>query len=165
MSRSDIYKIKEEVKISPYVLPGLLIPGRGITFNLIEHVVLNSFHSNNEETIRAIKSTSRKREYAEVRQVIFYFAYIYLKFYPLSQIGKKYKRNHATVLHSVKVVKCLCETNKSFNDKIQGINTLLKNHLKHVVKNEMLESEVLLTQKRSKITIEDYGINDQEVFG
>jgi len=165
MSRSNIYKIKEEVKISPYVLPGLLIPGRGITFNLIEHVVLNSFHSNNEETIRAIKSTSRKREYAEVRQVIFYFAYIYLKFYPLSQIGKKYKRNHATVLHSVKVVKSLCETNKSFNNKIQGINTLLKNHLKHVVKNEKLESEVLLTQKRSKITIEDYGINDQEVFG
>lgn len=159
------FLLNNEVKISPYVLPGLLIPGRGVSFNLIEHVVLNAFDSNNEETMLAIKSSSRKRQYAELRQAIFYFSYLYLKSYPLSEIGKKYNRDHSTVLHSVKVIKVLCETNKKFSATIKSINSVLKSHLKRVVDDSMIESDIILIQNRSKAKIEDYGINDEETFG
>jgi len=70
----------------------------------IENIVLDVSELKQE----AILSNSRKQELVKARQLIMYFAVLYFKkSMTLYRIGSKVNRDHATVLHSVKVIELL----------------------------------------------------------
>lgn len=73
----------------------------------------------------AVKKT-RKREIVQVRQVSMYFAKKYTKC-SLATIGNEYGgKDHATVLHAVKTVNNLIDTDKRFKRQVWQLNFKLK---------------------------------------
>jgi len=69
----------------------------------------------------AVKKT-RKREIVQTRQVSMYFAKLYIKS-SLAKIGQAHGgKDHATVLHAVKTVNNLIDTDKLFRRQIQQLN-------------------------------------------
>lgn len=75
-----------------------------------------------------IKKKSRKREIVIPRQSYHYFA---RKYFPhievsLTLIGQTTSVDHATVIHSVKTIKNLIETDKRFKLKIQELDEYLE---------------------------------------
>jgi chromosomal replication initiation ATPase DnaA len=141
-----------------YIIPGLQFQ-KGIDIEIIESIVLNHFNSNNDDTKEKLRSPSRKREYVEMRMIIFYFSYLYLKRYSLGSIGLKYNRDHATIIHALKTIKNLCETSKNFKREIFSINAEIKLHIRPMPK-KTLDFEVTTSIKRNKAKPENYGIDD-----
>ncbi len=81
-----------------------------VNLDVIENIVCRHYNVNAHDIFRI----SRKKELAEARQVFHYMARKYTKS-PLSKIGEWSNRNHATVMHSVKSVNNLRETDKKYN--------------------------------------------------
>lgn len=75
-----------------------------------------------------IKDKTRKREIVEARQIFFSIIKKNTKM-SLSSIGKLCRKDHATVLHSIKTVENLCETDKSFLKKYQAIKEIAENNI------------------------------------
>ena len=78
---------------------------------------------------RDIDSPSRKTEYVLARQLLMYF----LNFYTLGTlkwIGNEVEKDHATVLHSVKVINNHYETSRSFRDQFDRLDAGVKSILK-----------------------------------
>jgi hypothetical protein len=74
-----------------------------------------------------VYSTSRKREICEARQVAMYFVRK-ITSYPTRLIGEVIgNRDHATVLHAVKAVEDLIDTDKAFRIKMRELEDILKN--------------------------------------
>ena len=73
---------------------------------------------------------TRKRAVVEARQVAMYVAVKEIKTISLSKIGEYYNKDHATVIHSVKNITNLCETEKLFKEKVNQV----------IVKYKMLEA-------------------------
>lgn len=74
--------------------------------------------------------TTRKRAIVEARQVAMYVAVKEIKTISLSKIGEYYHKDHATVIHAVKNVTNLCETEKLFREKVNQV----------IVKFKMIEA-------------------------
>ena len=74
---------------------------------ILENLVLKSMHNKHPELshIKSLKITSRRREVVIWVQVYSYLAYELN--YTLMYIGQSINRNHATVMHSIKVAKDL----------------------------------------------------------
>ena len=70
-----------------------------------------------------LKSEVRDRKLVEPRQVAQYLISMHTKNIGVERIGKMFNRNHATVLHSIRVVKNLMETNKDFKAKVEYANS------------------------------------------
>lgn len=91
--------------ISPYVKPGIRTP---------EEIICEAFDIRVDDLV--VKT--RKREIVEARQFAMNY---YRKTYPkmsLTKIGDKFGgKDHATVLHAMKTVEILYETDKNFRKK------------------------------------------------
>jgi chromosomal replication initiation ATPase DnaA len=88
-------------------------------------------------------SKLRKREVVQARQIAHYIAKMVSEsrgmHWSLEKIGREIgKRNHATVLNSVKVVNNLMETNRHFNAHFQVTKNIVLTTLKPIkdVKND-----------------------------
>lgn len=67
-----------------------------------------------------IKSKTRKHEALRYRQLFYYTTIKYFKGrLPLSFIGSYFRQDHATVIHSRKVIETLMETEKIFNRNVK----------------------------------------------
>ena len=78
-----------------------------------------------------IDKITRKREIVQVRQIAHFFAKETSDHFKLSwslaDIGKKIGgKNHATVLHSIKTVKNVCDTDRAFNHKVIAIRDIIR---------------------------------------
>ena len=85
--------------MSPYVIPGIR---RGV-FSHQDVIHIACRHLSIDSG--SIFGKSRKRELVNARQVCMYFM---RKFFPemsLASVGEVFKKDHATVLHSIRVVK------------------------------------------------------------
>lgn len=71
-----------------------------------------------------IKVNDRDGDLVFARQLIFYFA-VENKCGTLEWIGSKYKRDHATVLHSVKTIKNYIDTDKVKRQRIEYYKSLI----------------------------------------
>ncbi len=103
--------------ISKYKMPSTLL----LTPNSIEKLIC-SHYSQDIEMLRTVK---RQREYVECRQVIMFF----LKNFSgmsLMQIGRRFNRDHTTVIHSVQEVYNRIETNDHFKKQIIYLESQLK---------------------------------------
>lgn len=75
---------------------------------------------------RLIQKSTRKREIVQCRQIIMYFCKLKTK-ESLDTIGSLLcDRDHATVLHAIKTVNNLCETDFSFRKQIRELDKLIK---------------------------------------
>lgn len=69
------------------------------------------------EYLKLFENT-RKRDIVEARQVIMFVAVRQIKVLSLSKIGEYFNKDHATVIHAVKTVSNLCDTNYLFKEKV-----------------------------------------------
>ena len=93
-----------------------------ISIEYIQKVVCDYFAI----TIDKINANTRKREIVQARQFCMYFAKKYTKM-PLSTIGKFCgDKDHATVLHSCRVIENLLETDKKIRSYSEDIEKKLK---------------------------------------
>lgn len=90
--------------------------------DLIKTVVAGYY----ETPITAYKSRSRKRNVITIKQVSVYFIRKFLPKLTLSYIGEQMGYNHATVLHCVKSINNLVETDKQTRIDIDNISKNLK---------------------------------------
>lgn len=97
------------------VMPGL--PG---IQRSIQNIVCNVLNTN----IDTIKAHTRKREVVRNRQIIFYFLYKYDK-RSLAKIAIMLDLNHATVVHSYKLILSFCRIYKDIFELIQKIDMIL----------------------------------------
>ena len=75
---------------------------------------------------KAIKAKTRKREVVQARHIAMFFSKNLTK-KSLSSIGAEFGgRDHSTVLHAMKTVKNLKETNKDFRNYVEDIERLLR---------------------------------------
>lgn len=75
---------------------------------------------------KVVKAKTRKREVVQARHLAMYFSKT-LTNKSLSSIGAEFGgRDHSTVLHAMKTVKNLSETNKEFKNYVEDIERLLK---------------------------------------
>lgn len=72
------------------------------------------------ETGLDLKRKTRKREYVDARAIAFYIIKTELEL-SLEAIGRCFDKNHATVLHGLRVFYNLIETDKSFKNKFNKI--------------------------------------------
>lgn len=98
-------------KISPYAIPGIKLRER-LTLRAIEQIVCKRLDVDRE----AMHTKTRQRKFAFSRQLVFYLAARNIKRMSVNEntiiaIGYFYRRNHATVLHSVKTIRNEMETN------------------------------------------------------
>lgn len=92
-----------------------------VTLDSIQQTVCNYFGM----PIDQLGSKTRKREIVQARQIAMYFAKLKTKA-SLATIGALIGgKDHATVLHAVKTVKNLQETDKNFRDYIVEIEKML----------------------------------------
>lgn len=82
-----------------------------------------------DTTRKELTTTFRKREIVNKRQVIIYILRKYFG-WTLSHIGKMFKKDHSTVVHSVQVVEDLLEVNDAiFSSMIQELDSTAKHIL------------------------------------
>jgi len=75
----------------------------------------------------------RDRELVEARQLFFYFVWKYTTI-TLKDLGRLLKRDHATVIHSVKTWHNLMETSQKHRVLTQNGTARLREHITHVRK-------------------------------
>jgi chromosomal replication initiator protein len=93
-----------------------------ISIDYIQKVVSDYFGV----PVGEIFTSTRKREVVIVRQVAMYFAKKYTDL-SLAQIGEKCgNKDHATVLHAIRTVNNMRETNKIFREKLEEIDKIFK---------------------------------------
>ena len=103
-----------------------------ITIEKIRDIVLDCSHLNIEGAYELGNDNRllRKREYVYARQRTCYFAKSLLPEFTLTQIGAIWNnQGHATVLHSIKTVNNLIDSDKHYAYNIKKINLAIKVYL------------------------------------
>lgn len=99
-----------------WIIPAIVAPSKQKQAdNLIARVCLE-FNT----TVEPLKLRSRKRELVIPRQIAFYLLRTKLDL-TLSDIGRMFNRDHATVLYSVRTVKNFLEFDDYYKEKIGKI--------------------------------------------
>jgi len=95
---------------------------------IIIKIVFDYFHMNPI----LVNSTTRKREIVQSRQISMYFAKKLTK-YSLAEIGYNIGgKDHATVLHAIKTVNNLIDTDKKIANYIADLEMLLDQYKEKV---------------------------------
>lgn len=129
-----------------------LIINKGIDIVTLEEIlfIVSNFTGVSPEKIlmrsgrKGGPKGGQKREIVEARQICITSAKLLRKSDSLDTIGQFFgDRNHATVIHAVKTVNSLYQTNRVFKEKCQPIETELNNRI--TKKNE---DKISLTPER-----------------
>jgi hypothetical protein len=88
--------------------------------NHIHKAICNDY----KVTVEDLKGLSRKRKYTEPRQLSHYFLKLETTL-TLQEIGDTSNRHYSTVLHSLKSINNLYETNKRFRERVNKIGSVL----------------------------------------
>lgn len=95
---------------------------RTISIEKIQDIVTDHF----KIPMEVLHSKSRKREIVQARQIAMYLSKTFTKS-SLQTIGREIgKRDHATVLHAVKTVNNLMDTDKTFKSNLKELELKLK---------------------------------------
>ena len=125
-----------EVKPSYFSYPGMSIQQSNYDMISIKRIIyrVSNYYSISEDDI---KSKSRKREYVFPRQICHWITHK-IKRYSYAYIAKEIGgKDHATVMHSIRTVNNLIETNKIIKQQLSEILKAL-NILHEVTINEII---------------------------
>jgi len=122
MAHATVYNSNITVETAQKVLKNI-IKERKPEFNIeqIIEIVADFFHLQ----AKVLKMKSRKREVVTARQLAMFFAKKYTK-KSLTEIGLAFSKDHSTVVHSIKTVKNLYETDREFKNYLDDIEMKLK---------------------------------------
>lgn len=96
--------------ISPYVLPLVSVKRTECV-----GIAVATVCKHRRVPIDRVYSIHRNRDYAEARHIVFYLVRKHSKpRLSYKEIGKKFNRNHATIIHGEKLVSNLLETDSKF---------------------------------------------------
>lgn len=100
-----------------------------------------------DKTHLKLAQRCRRREYVEARHIYCLLAYKHTKF-PLARIGKEIKRDHTTVLHSLKRAKEFIEYDREFKLKFNNLENKFKrlsknNFERYLTKEDKLQNAVM----------------------
>ncbi len=95
---------------------------------------------------------SRKQELTSIRQICFYFGHVFYKSMSYREMGRVFKKDHATVIHSVSVVKHDMEENEMFKRKINAYHERLRTAIYNDWPNEDDDADKMLEDTNSIIT-------------
>lgn len=123
MAHSTIYNKEIDLDLAQRILRKIVHnETKSITIDTIIETVSQHF----EIDTSVIHTKSRKREVVQVRQIAMYLAKKHTDS-SSSKIGQLIGgKDHATVLHACKIVKELCEVDKTFRTDLENIETSLK---------------------------------------
>lgn len=123
MAHSTIYNKDIDLDLAQRILRKIVRnETKSITIDTIIETVCQHF----EIDTSVIHTKSRKREVVQVRQIAMYLAKKHTDS-SSSKIGQLIGgKDHATVLHACKIVKELCEVDKTFRADLENIETSLK---------------------------------------
>lgn len=76
-------------------------------------------------SLNDITSSSRKREYAQSRQMCIYFGRKYTKL-TMTELAGKFNLNHATASYSCRLIRELAQNNRNISRDVIEIDMLLK---------------------------------------
>jgi len=109
--------------IAEELLKDCSLSGMDYTMEDIKKTVYSVLKVDQKE----VEIKSKKREYVVPRQLACYFLHMFRKpGWSLKTIGWSVgRRNHATVLHAIKTINNLCETDIQFRDKVRYIEYIL----------------------------------------
>ena len=95
-------------QISYFLAPGLIVrkSDRQIAVNIIE-IVCNYYKVDYEDLVR-----TQRRENVIMRNITFFFIKKYTKL-TYGEIGRLFRKDHSTIIHSLKKLSDLCEMNYS----------------------------------------------------
>jgi len=94
-----------------------------VSIDYIQKVVSDYF----KVPVSEIFTSTRKRDVVQVRQTAMYFAKKLTEL-SLAQIGAQCgNKDHATVLHAIRTIDNMKETDKDFKDKLEEIGKILRN--------------------------------------
>lgn len=91
-----------------------------IQANDVEKIIAEKFGY----TLDEIRGKGRVSELVACRQVLMYFLRTKSGM-KLAEIGKRFNRDHTTVIHSLRTVNGLLETDEQFNNHIKYIESIL----------------------------------------
>lgn len=105
------------MKLSAYIIPGLA-KQRPIDAIIVERMVCQAMELDPVK-MREHKKW-RKREYVEARYLVWTMLYRKYK-WGQAKAGALYEKDHATVIHGMKKIDNLMQTDKDFRSKVDGL--------------------------------------------
>tara|TARA_R110001599_G_scaffold132349_2_gene309084 strand:+ start:1957 stop:2409 length:453 start_codon:yes stop_codon:yes gene_type:complete len=103
--------------------------------------ILNVVCYHTQTPVREVLSKSRQRQFVDCRRLI-YTLIREIYNYPLLVIGKYFGKNHATIIHQLKVHKQLCEYGSDYQRNYNKIKDLMV-----INKDSFVVSEILIEQR------------------
>lgn len=103
--------------INKYKMPSALL----LQPNDVEKIVAKYY----DRDIEKLRSKARHREDVECRQVIMFFLKTGSKM-TLAQIGRRFNRDHTTVIYAIQTVYNALETNPHFKKQFTYLESILK---------------------------------------
>lgn len=94
---------------------------------LTEQKLITSFCNITEISLEELRSKSRKKEVRQARQILMRLIKFNFPELSLKKIGYIFKHDHATVLHSIRVIQNMIETDKEFKNYYHGIANRIGN--------------------------------------
>ena len=113
--------------INYWIYPGLTY--RIYNLSSTKIAIMNMFGIHIDD----FDSRTRKREVVEARYAYCYISRKKLN-YTLDAVGASIDRNHATVIHGVKLVESLIEQDRSFRNKIAILESNVEINNRHGIK-------------------------------
>jgi hypothetical protein len=123
-------------------IPRLKPIDTSIEISVIENIVCNARNISSE----VVNCKSRKRESKEIRQIVMYFA---RKKYPklsLAKIAGYYGLDHATCIHSIKVINNLMDSDNKFKYEIDLLRLEIETELDAGLLPTLIKERDLLTK-------------------
>jgi len=131
--------------IHPYIYIGTFkkfVPIGKLTKEEILKVICRELQMNFEE----VKNRkTRLRDFVYARQLYAYFCKQYTN-ESLSKIGKFINKDHATMIHSIKQIKGLCEFDNTIQNDVNKLETILKHKVVNMTttQREKIGEEIIL---------------------
>ncbi len=117
MAHATVLGLDVSLDLAKKVLANAIkVSRRTINFEMITQEVCNYFNIDVDQ----IYTKSRKREISDARQIVMYLAKKHVKM-PLTAIGTRLSRGHATVLHGCKNIEERLTIEKSLQEAISAI--------------------------------------------
>lgn len=111
------------MNISPYAAPGLL-KKKEISLTLTADEIIAKVCKSQLLKTEEIQTKSRKRELVYTRNLCMYFMREKMNL-SLKLIGKKFDRDHTTVIHAIDAINDLCFSNEYIKSEVLAIRQML----------------------------------------
>jgi chromosomal replication initiator protein len=123
LAHASLNKKELTIDLAKQMIDKLVVTAqKEINIELIQKVICDYFNIN----IDTLNSKTRKREIVQARQLVMFFAKEYTKS-SLAIIGLNCgNKDHATVLHAIRTINNLIETDKQFRSYVKDLERKIK---------------------------------------